>query len=119
MGGRALGRVTKRADFQAFRKPSGRGRSGPLSVSFVAKSDQKPPICLAFAISKRCGGAVERNRLRRRLREAAVNEVLSVSPGMYLVRCEPEATTLTFGELVHHLGQAMSRAGKTGKEGHG
>ena len=119
MGGRALGRVTKRADFQSFRRPEGRGRSGPIAVSFVSHPDQDPPVRMAFAISKRCGGAVERNRLRRRLREAVAMLTVPVGTGLYLIRAEPEATALSYDEVVHSLGQAMSRASQIGKEKHG
>jgi len=119
VGGRALGRVTKRTEFLGFRRPTGRGRSGPFFVSFVAQDDQKPPIRLAFAISKKCGGAVERNRLRRRLREAARILDAPMQSGLYLIRCEPEATTLSFDHVVDRLGQAMTRACQTGKENHG
>jgi ribonuclease P protein component len=119
MGGRALGRVTKRAEFQEFRRPDGKGRSGPIAASFVSQLDQDPPIRMAFAISKRCGGAVERNRLRRRLREAVSALSLPVGPGRYLIRVEPEATSLSYEEVIHSLGQAMNRASQTRKENHG
>ena len=54
---------------------------------------------VAYAIDKRCGNAVQRNQLRRRLR-ALVGEVASdLVPGAYLIRTEPDAASLTFAEL--------------------
>jgi ribonuclease P protein component len=62
---------------------------------------------LAFAIGKRAGNAVVRNRLRRRLREAARR--LEVLPaGLYLVRAKPAAAALSFQEISDHLRQAVS-----------
>jgi ribonuclease P protein component len=54
---------------------------------------------VAYAVSRGVGGAVERNRLRRRLR-AVVRELgTELDPGAYLVGAGPEAVTLAFDEL--------------------
>jgi ribonuclease P protein component len=52
------------------------------------------------------GNAVTRNRLRRRLREAARQAALP--PGAFLVRARPEAAQIAFSELVTHLRQAAA-----------
>jgi ribonuclease P protein component len=50
---------------------------------------------------------VTRNRLKRRLREAARH--LEVLPGgLYLVRARPAAAGLSFHEISDHLQQAVS-----------
>src|SRR5579862_935798 len=59
-------RVRDRRTFAEFRAAR-RHRSGPLTVSFVPGRPTDPPR-VAFAIGRKVGGAVERNRLRRRLR---------------------------------------------------
>lgn len=66
---------------------------------------------VAFAISRKVGGAVVRNRLRRQLRVAAelAAERNLLRPGWYLVMVAPAAagaslTTLS-GHLEHTLGQ--------------
>ncbi|HMK97186.1 MAG TPA: ribonuclease P protein component [Acidimicrobiales bacterium] len=79
-------------------------RSGPLVVSWVPK--EGPPR-LAFAISKRVGTAVARNRLRRQLREAARHH-LGLPGGIYLIRAAPTAASADFSALQHHLGRAVS-----------
>ncbi|MGH9105521.1 MAG: ribonuclease P protein component [Acidimicrobiales bacterium] len=80
-------------------------RSGPLTVSWLPAGPRARPV-LVFAISKSVGNAVARNRLRRRLREAARRE-LSLRAGMYLIRTKPPAASLGFRELRDHLDRAV------------
>jgi ribonuclease P protein component len=94
-----------RATFQALRQAR-TVRSGPLSLSWLPAPPGQPP-CLGYAIGKKTGNAVARNRLRRRLREAA-RLCPGLPPGIYLVRARPEAATLGFGELVAHLQRAAA-----------
>ena len=103
----AVWRVRDRATFAAFRRAGVRGRSGPLTVVFVPASDSTPPR-VAYAIGRDAGTAVLRNRLRRRLR-AAMRE-LAAPAGAYLVRAEPSAAALPFGELVVHVDAAVTAA---------
>jgi len=76
--------------------------------------DGRPQV--AYAVSKRCGGAVKRNQIRRRLREAAsaMSEVLP--RGAYLIRTDPEAADLDFYEISTHLQGAVEQATKKSKE---
>jgi ribonuclease P protein component len=54
---------------------------------------------VAYAIGKRVGGAVVRNRLRRRLRAVFAGlPAAAVPAGDYLVGAAPEAAVLTFAE---------------------
>jgi ribonuclease P protein component len=104
------GRVRTRRQFALFATPTGRGQSGPLRVSFVAQeSSQYPDV--AYAISRRVGNAVSRNRIRRQLR--ALVDDLNPQPrsGLYLIRCGFETGNLSYDQLHHHLHQALVRAG--------
>jgi len=74
-------------------------------VSWLPAVTPHPPV-LAFAISKKVGSAVVRNRLRRRLKEAARRD-LHLPSGVYLVRAAPAAAALDFPALSQHLGQAI------------
>jgi ribonuclease P protein component len=74
-------------------------------VSWLPAVTPNPPV-LAFAISKKVGSAVVRNRLRRRLKEAARRD-LDLPSGIYLVRAAPAAAALNFAALSQHLGQAI------------
>jgi ribonuclease P protein component len=63
---------------------------------------------VAFAIGRRVGGAVVRNRLRRRLR--AVLTTLGPGAGDYLIGAGPQAADLPFcdlKDLVSHALQAL------------
>jgi ribonuclease P protein component len=54
-------------------------------------------VRVAYAVGRTVGGAVVRNRVRRRLR--ALVAALPLAPGDYLVSVGPEAADLPFPEL--------------------
>ena len=62
-------RIQKRADFLACAKAPHCAR-GAVLVQARAR-DENPLVRAGFTATKRIGGAVERNRAKRRLREAA------------------------------------------------
>ena len=64
------------------------------------------PACVAYAIGRRVGPAVVRNRLRRRLRAILVD--LRPSPGDYLVVAEPDAAPLSSPDLKALVSKALS-----------
>ena len=84
---------------------------------YLDDADVAPPR-VAFAIGRTVGGAVIRNRLRRRLRELVRAAVVSDPPGLahgrLLVGARPEAAELSFAELsgeIHQLlGSVAGRA---------
>ena len=98
-------RTRGRSAFEGLRRAS-TVRSGPFTLSWLPAVPGQPPA-LAFAIGKRVGNAVVRNRLRRRLREAA-RRLVTLPPGTYLIRARPEAVALSFQEISSHLARAAS-----------
>jgi ribonuclease P protein component len=67
-------------------------------------------VRVAYAVGRRVGPAVVRNRVRRRLREA-VRELDRSTPGglacgAYLVSVRPEAASQSYRELRDDLGRA-------------
>ncbi len=105
---RLIWHVEHRELFLALRSAR-RGRSGPLSVARLPADAAGPPR-VAFAIGRKVGGAVERNRLRRRLRALLRDPARPLPPGTYLVAAAPGATSAGFDELARHLEVAVARA---------
>ena len=65
---------------------------------------------MAYAIGRPVGHAVARNRLRRRLR-ALMDELRAGLPdGLYLIKCDFRAGTLSFAELRRALEAALESA---------
>ncbi|WP_421117995.1 ribonuclease P protein component [Aquihabitans daechungensis] len=90
-----IGPVRDRRTFVALRARGIRVRRGPLALTFLAEDDASGTR-VAYAITKRVGGAVERNRLRRRLRalfaDLAAEASGSLPDGVLLVSAGPEAS---------------------------
>lgn len=112
-----MGRVVSRQTFVSLRRPAGRGKSGPILVLYCPPTTGQDGRQVAFAVSKRCGGAVVRNRIRRRLRSAATELAITFPAGAYLVRTDPEAATASYEELKEFFGTAVAKATRGKKEG--
>ena len=79
-----IGRVGDRATFDALRREGRRARRGPMTVVHLPGAGD---VRVAFAIGRRVGPAVVRNRLRRRLR-AAMRELDQSTGGVASGRSE-------------------------------
>jgi ribonuclease P protein component len=66
---------------------------------------------VAYAIGRRFGTAVERNRARRRLRAAiALDEALLLPGGTYLLAAERSVMTIPFPTLREHVTTLLDAA---------
>ena len=101
--------VRSRETFADLRRSSSRGRSGPLSVSFVARPEWDRSQ-VAYAVSRKVGNAVQRNRLRRRLRAIVAERAADLPVGAYLVRSSDGGPALDFDELKVAMSQALDKA---------
>ena len=104
-----IGRIRDRRTFVALRRDGVRVRRGPLGLSYLPSTDPGPPQ-VAFALTRRVGTAVVRNRLRRRLRAALVESASGspLEPGAYVVTAGPEASSLTYQELQHNVAMLLT-----------
>jgi ribonuclease P protein component len=112
MGVPATGRIRSQQTFRSLRRPDGRGRSGAVRAAFVAPDPvlTHPFPLVAYTIGRRSGSAVQRNRMRRRLRAAVTVVSGELAPGSYLLGADPEVRVLPFPGLVAAVGEAMTRA---------
>lgn len=94
-----VGRIRRRSSFRALARPEGRGVTGPISVAFSAADGAAAMPLVAYAIGRRAGGAVVRNRVRRQLRAIARQAAPGLAPGSYLVRVAPGAIGLPYDQL--------------------
>ena len=109
-----LWRVTDRSTFAEMRRHGRRGRCGPISLTWLAPDPAIPPAPprVAFAVGKAAGGAVGRNRIRRRLR-AGLRELQGTGrlpQGTYLVSARPEAAQMPWPELIAAIDGAVRAA---------
>ena len=64
---------------------------------------------VAYALGRQVGGAVQRNLLRRRLRELLKTKAHTVLPGFYLIGAASGATKLSFVELGTQVDSLLER----------
>ncbi len=96
---RLIWRVRDRATFRAF-AGGVRSRRGLLALSFVADPGSGDPPRVAYAVGRKVGPAVVRNRVRRRLRHAvADHRHLLVPGGAYLVIARPGLADVPAADL--------------------
>jgi len=93
-----LWRITDRRTFEQLRRHGHRARRGPLTVTWLAPSEGAAlaPARAGFVVGKAAGGAVVRNRVRRRLR-AALRELLiagGLPAGTYLLGATADVATM-------------------------
>jgi ribonuclease P protein component len=109
---RLIWRIRDRATFDAL--TSGRRRRhGPISMTFLPGESSVPPR-VAYAVGRRVGPAVVRNRVRRRLRAAALAHRSELQPGgAYLFGAAPAAATVPFAELDAAMSQLLAVADRS------
>ncbi|HJR45234.1 MAG TPA: ribonuclease P protein component [Actinomycetota bacterium] len=84
----------------------GRRRDTAAGTVYVAPGpDAAGPARLGLIVSRRIGGAVARNRTKRRLRAAFRSAWTGIGHDV-VIRAAPEARTLAFQELEKSLGGA-------------
>ena len=98
------GRLRGRRAFADLAQRGRTVRSGPLRVRFLA-APGGPSI--GYAISKKVGTAVVRNRIRRRLR-AACASTNALTSGFYLISPDASAASAPFDQLVGALDNAFT-----------
>ena len=97
-----------RADFARVRRKGRRIEAAHLSILAAPSGAGRRPR-VAFVTAKTVGGAVERNRARRRLRAAL--DGLDLGPGRFdlILTARPSARTAAFAGLREDIARALAR----------
>jgi ribonuclease P protein component len=98
-------RLLKHADFERVYKQGRRHFSSHMTVFYLRQAEGGARI--GFTVGRVLGGAVQRNRIKRRLREA-VRQRRSILKGAVDVVINPKKSVLTVG--LPALFEEMSRA---------
>jgi ribonuclease P protein component len=103
------GRVGSRRLFDRLARSSHRGRGLAVRVQFCP-ADPPEEIAVAYAIGRDVGGAVVRNRQRRRMRALMDELTPALSPGIYLIKCDFRVCDLSPTQLRADLERALTGA---------
>lgn len=100
-------RLRKRADFLAARR--GEKRRGRLFLLEIRTRGDEDAPRVGITATRKLGGAVERNRIRRRLREAVrVAAGAEMAPGRdYVIVARQEVLSAPFDQLVSELSRRI------------
>jgi ribonuclease P protein component len=82
-----------------------------VTVHFLPPEDGEGGVAVAYAVGRHVGGAVVRNRCRRRLRVIAAEASPDLAPGAYLIGVGRGIVDLCYGELREQVIETMRRAG--------
>ena len=92
-------RLTRSGEFARVRT-EGRAQRGSLLVLGLLELDDETPFRSGFVTSKRVGGAVVRNRVRRRLRDIVRRHQHELRTGLWMVViARPAAAGATYRAL--------------------
>jgi ribonuclease P protein component len=106
--GRGGGRLTRSGDFdRVFR--NGRSHAARELVIYAFPRDETGSVRLGLSVSRKVGGAVERNRVKRLLREAFGLESGKLPEGLdVVVIARPDANTLAEREGLAGIQRVLS-----------
>lgn len=116
MPSRTTGRLTKRSEYLAARR--GERRRGPyFLLEVLDRGDQDQPPRVGFTVTKRQGNSVERNRMRRRLKEAVrLRAGFDMKPGHdYVVVARRDTLQAPFSALAQALAKRVSQPDHAGR----
>lgn len=107
-------RLRSSADIRAAnRAPGGARGRARLVVLHVRRAARSPndPVRVGFVVSKAVGGAVVRNRTKRRLRAVMAARLTGIPGGTdVVVRANPPAGQATSAQLAQELDELLEHA---------
>jgi ribonuclease P protein component len=112
---RRTSRLRASSDFQRVRR-RGRSTHGRLLIVGYARAETvtdgaEPSARIGFSVSRRVGGAVVRNRVKRRLREIMRKRLSHVAPGWDIViTARASAAKVEYSALEEDVRETFARA---------
>ncbi|WP_454853675.1 ribonuclease P protein component [Rhizobium binxianense] len=115
-----VGRLKSRPQFLAVREGEKR-RGGLFLLEVLDRREPDSETRVGFTVTKKHGNAVERNRMRRRLKEAVrLHAGFAMQPGHdYVVVARREILTAPFAELAAELKARVETRPKHRRSGDG
>jgi ribonuclease P protein component len=109
-------RLLRHSDFERVYKRGRRHFARNLTVFFLARAEGKD-LRVGFTVGRRLGGAVERNRMKRRLREAVrLDRPSERMPVDVVMNPKKAILTVDFGELRNEVRGAFRAIGNALKK---
>ncbi len=108
-----LGRLLKHSDFERVYKQGRRQFSAHMTVFYLRRAEGTAPVSgarVGFTVGRVLGGAVDRNRIKRRLREAVRlrrGVLLGAGPVDVVINPKKSVLTLEFSVVLDEVGRAL------------
>jgi ribonuclease P protein component len=107
-------RLLKHADFQHVYEQGRRQFSANMTLFYLPRTDsaaQAPRV--GFTVSRALGGAVTRNRIRRRVREAVRRHLATLTPAVdVVINPKKSAMRADFAALEREVASAFAAIGR-------
>jgi ribonuclease P protein component len=100
-------RLLRHADFDQVYKKGRRHFSTHMTVFFLRRESQDGAMRVGFTVGKVLGGAVVRNRIKRRLRDAVRLEGLRQVPADVVINPKKSLLAAALPELRTEVGRAF------------
>ncbi len=101
-------RLLKHADFDHVYQNGKRQFSGHMTLFFLPRASGSARV--GFTVGRVLGGAVQRNRIKRRLREAVRHQLAGLAvPVDVVINPKKSVLTADFAELESEVGKAFEK----------
>lgn len=102
--------LLRHADFERVYKQGRRHFAAHMTVFYLSRESGSPAgLRVGFTVSRALGGAVDRNRIKRRLREAVRSKFPAGSPAVdVVINPKKSLRNADFTELLKEVGRAFA-----------